>query len=471
MKPPTHLLAENIYFCKVIKIFMKKATRLAEIDSAVNKFTPVTPDHPFYVDFKDLRGDFQERKVMRILKVESNNEGNYFFDYRPNQANKTLLFLAGMRGSGKTSELAKYAKLLNSPGCFFVVTCNVDEELDMDNVQYMDILIFQLEKLLDRSGKAGLKLDNSILESMQKWFEDRVKEINTSLKGEGSAEIEMDSAQTFPGLFARLLGITAKLKLGLSGSRERAETIRTNFKNRFIDFSTKFNTFIEQTNEQLRRQNLGQEVLFIVDGLEKTMSSDTRRKIILDESNRIRQIKANTIFTLPIELMKEEPRIRNFSEIITFPFIKVKERDGTTVAPALEKLMEFVFNRIDSRLIDDPSTIELAINHSGGSPRQLLRIIEHANWRADDSQGKITRRNIEDAIDELGNNLARYLEPEDFELLKVLKKDLAAGTPIGFSSKIQGLLEKEVIFEYNDGSYKCVNPLLERSKLYMHHVS
>jgi len=167
---------------------------------------------------------------MRILKVESNSEGGYFFDHRPNQANKTLLFLAGMRGSGKTSELAKYAKMLNSPGCFFVVTCNVDEELDVDNIQYMDILIFHLEKLLDLSGKAGLNLDNSIVDSMQKWFEDRVKEINTSLKGERSAEIEMDSTQTFPGLLARLLGITAKLKLGLSVSRERAETIRTNLK-------------------------------------------------------------------------------------------------------------------------------------------------------------------------------------------------------------------------------------------------
>jgi len=450
---------------------MKKATRLAEIDSAVNKFTPVTPDHPFYVDFKDLRGDFQERKVMRILKVEVNPDGSYIFDFRPNQANKTLLFLAGMRGLGKTSELAKYAKLLNSPGCFFVVTCNVDEELDMDNVQYMDVLIFQLEKLLSLAGKAGLKLDEGILKSMQKWFEDRVKEINTSLKGEGSAEIEVDSAQTIPGLFAKLLGITAKLKLGLSGSRERAETIRTNFKNRFIDFSIKFNTFIEQTNEQLRRQQIGQEVLFIVDGLEKTMSADTRRKIILDESNRIRQIKANTIFTLPIELMKEEQRIRNFSEIITFPFIKVKERDGKMVAPAMEKLREFVFKRIDSRLFDDASTVDVAIHHSGGSPRQLLRIIEHANWRADDSLGIITQRNMEDAIDELGNNIARYLEPEDFILLKELKSELIAGNPIGFNSKIQGLLEKEVIFEYNDGTYKCVNPLLERSKLYLHHVS
>ena len=452
---------------------MKKAKRLSEIDAAVDKFTPVTPDHPFYTDFKNLRGDFQERKVMRILNVETTGEGRYIFDYRPNQANKTLLFLAGMRGSGKTSELAKYAKQLHSPDCFFVVTCNVDEELDMDNVQYMDILIFQLEKLLNMSDKAGINLDKGILSSMQKWFEDRVKEINTSLKASGSAEIELDTGKisSVTGLFSRILGLTAKVKTGLSGSRERADTIRTSFKNRFLDFSTKFNTFIEQTNEQLRRQNVAREVLFIVDGLEKTMSSDTRRKIILEESNRIRQIKANTIFTLPIELMKEEQRIRNFSEIITFPFIKVKERTGAPVEAATEKLSEFVTKRIDRNLFDKTKTIDVAIEYSGGSPRQLLRIIEQANWRADDKAGRITLKNMTGAIDELGNSIARYLEPEDFELLRALKKDLMAGNPIGFNSQIQGLLEKEVIFEYNDGTYKCVNPLLERSKLYKHNVS
>ena len=336
----------------------------------------------------------------------------------------------------------------------------------------MDILIFQLEKLLLLSDKVGLKLDKGILDSMHKWFADRVKEINNTLKASGSAEIEFDTGKvsSISGIFSKILGLTAKVKVGLSGSHQRAETIRTNFKNRFLDFSIKFNTFVEQTAEQLRKQNLAKEILFIVDGLEKTMSADTRRKIILEESNRIRQIRANSIFTLPIELMKEEQLIRNFSEIITFPFIKIKERDGNAVVKAMDKFRGFVSNRIDNSLFDHPATIDLAIEHSGGSPRQLLRIIEQANWQVDETVGMITRTNLDKAIDKLGNNMARYLNPEDFELLKKIKKDLDADVPIGFNNTIQGLLEKEVIFEYNDGTYKCVNPLLERSKLYKHHV-
>ncbi len=148
---------------------MQKAIQLNGIDAAVNKFMPVTPDHEFYVDFTNLRGDFQEQDVVRMLNVSTVN-GPYQFDYQPNEFNKTLLFLAGMRGSGKTSELAKYAERLHSPDCFFVITCNIDTELDMDNVQYMDILVFQLEKLLEKAAEADLSISDSILESMNEWF-------------------------------------------------------------------------------------------------------------------------------------------------------------------------------------------------------------------------------------------------------------------------------------------------------------
>lgn len=450
---------------------MQKATRMEEIDAAVNKFEPVTPGHEFYVNFENLRGTFQERRVMRILNTTF-KDGGYQFEYHPNRYNKTLLFLAGMRGSGKTSELAKYCQLLDSPKCFFVVTCNVDSELDMNNVQYMDILIYQLEKLLQKAEQVNLSIDDAILESMNIWFQERVREINRNLKAEGSVELEVgnENPVSFSGLLGKLLGITAKLKAGLSGSYERADAIRTNIKNRFSDFSIKFNAFIDQTNEQLRRENKGREVLFIVDGLEKTMTAETRRAIILNESNRIRQIKANTIFTLPIELMKEEQLIRSSGEVVTFPFIKIEERDGSEVREAFERFEEFVCKRVERSLFDSSETIHLAIRYSGGSPRQLLRIIEQATWELDTNASQITKEAVENAIEQMGNATARYLEPADFELLKAIKSDLELGNPIGFDSGIQSLLEKEIIFEYNDGTYKRVNPILEQSKLYRYRV-
>ncbi|MDZ7876204.1 MAG: hypothetical protein U5L45_00960 [Saprospiraceae bacterium] len=47
-----------------------------------------------------------------------------------------------MRGSGKTSELEKIAQKLHNKDCFFCVTCNLDEGHDKNDLEYMDILIF-----------------------------------------------------------------------------------------------------------------------------------------------------------------------------------------------------------------------------------------------------------------------------------------------------------------------------------------
>ena len=135
----------TIFQLNIYNMQHKQALILDDIDSVVNRFQAVTPDSPFYVNFEDLRGNFQEKEVLRALNVKV-SKGVYAFTNAKNYDNKTLLFLAGMRGSGKTSELSRYAKNLNKPECFFVITCNIDQGLDMDKVEYMDILIFSIRK-------------------------------------------------------------------------------------------------------------------------------------------------------------------------------------------------------------------------------------------------------------------------------------------------------------------------------------
>ncbi|MDX2284355.1 MAG: hypothetical protein NW241_09340 [Bacteroidia bacterium] len=446
---------------------MRKATHINEIDQAVNKFEPVPFGHEFYTDFDGVRGDFQMQQLCRILNITKEGD-EYVFNADLNRSNKTFLFLAGMRGTGKTSELAKYAKLFSGPRCFFTVVCNIDKELDMDKVQYMDVLIFQLQKLVEQADEAGLNVDAGIVNSMNNWFRERVKEINKSLTVSGSAEIEFDPGQTGIGgrVLSVLLGVTAKLKAGLQGSAERADKIRESFKNNFTDYAPKFNEFMEEVNRKLQKQGIAREVLFIIDGLEKTFTAEQRRRLILEESNRILKIKANTIFTLPVELIKEEAIIRQFSDVVIFPFIKVEERDGTPVAEAVERYKEFVCKRIDRSLFESEAVIEKAIRYSGGSPLQLLRILETANWSLAEGQAVLDMAAIDKSIARLANQIGRNVEEKEIALLKQLEQDLADGKSIGLKTELQPLLEKNYVFEYNDGSYKAINPLVKASAYY-----
>ncbi len=187
----------------------KKANSLAEVDNAVRLDVPINSDHEFFIDFADVRGDFEEKMIYKTLNV---NPKTFVFNREINKANKVILFLAGMRGSGKTSELTRIAKNLNNKDCFLCVTCNLDDGLDINDMEYMDILIFQLERLFEVIDKKKVKLDNDIIASLYAWFGERVKEVNKVIRKEGGFEMEV-KAET-PSLFS-FLGMTAKLKASL----------------------------------------------------------------------------------------------------------------------------------------------------------------------------------------------------------------------------------------------------------------
>lgn len=445
----------------------KKANTIIEIDQAVKFNEPIGPSHSFFTDFSGLRGEFEDRIVYKNLNVRK-EEGKFLFNSSIDSSNKTILFLGGMRGSGKTSELVKYSENLNSPSCFLCVTCNIDQELDMNDLEYMDILILQLEQLTIKLSEHDLSVDEGILQRMEEWFTQRAKEIKKALKGEAVFEAGVEVKATTP--FFSLLSIFAKFKTGVTGSYERANIVRQNLKNNFIPFASIFNEFIQETNLSLRDNDIAQEILFIVDGLEKTMSADTRKRIIIEEQNRIDKIKAYTIFTLPIELMNERQSLNQFSSVEAFPFVKLIERDGAKNEAAFSRFREFVYKRIDKKLFVNEDIVNKAINYSGGSPRELLRILEMTAFFVDDDVTTIDEKALDKALDRLAKQTAQYITKEMFVKMKEIVENNKHLRETEYDSTMQSLLEKTYVMEYNSGSYKRINPILELSNLYQQNV-
>ncbi len=441
-----------------------RALTMSQVDNAVRFDVPIPANHPFYTDFADVRGDFEDRMIYKALNV---NPKTFVFDRQANSDNKSLIFLAGMRGSGKTSELAKVTAKLHRSEAFFCITCNLDVGLDVSNMEYMDVLVFQLERLFEELDKqGGIKLETPIIESLQQWFGERVKEANKLIKKEGGLEIEI-KAET-PSLLS-FLGLAGKLKANLVGTRENADKVRTVLKNNFREFAAKFNEFIEYVNMVLRRNGQAQELLFVVDGLEKVATKALRYKIVIEENNRFRQIKANTIFTLPIELMAETQRLyAQSNNVIAFPFVKLRERTGEVVEAAVDKFTEFIYKRLDRSLFDGEATVRRAVLYGGGSPRELLRVLEYANLYADDL---IDGPALDKAIKKLAAQTSQYLTEGDLKVLKELKLANEVGDPVPFNAHYQDLLEKLIVLEYNDGTYKRVNPVVEESQLYQRYVN
>lgn len=443
----------------------KKATSLREINSAVQFNEPIGPDHPYYTDFSKVRGDFEEQVIYKSFNVHPKT---FKYSLASNRQNKILLFLGGMRGSGKTSEIAKYVKNMHHSECFYCVVCNIDQELDINDMEYMDILILQLEMLTVQLAKDGIKVKKDTIQSLEKWFEERVEEINKNIGG--TINIETGVGVKKDGLWSKLLGIFGGLKMGVKGSFDRSVQVRSAFKNHFNDFAFKANEFIFSINDILKEKGIAKEVFFVIDGLEKTNTMEIRRKIILDESNRIKEIKANTLFTLPIELASERRHIDKFSIVEHFPFIKIIERNGTPITEAYEKFKEFVYKRIDKSLFDNEETVEKAIKYGGGAPRELLRILKSANLYANEDVGVITEYNLDKALRRLANQIAQYLTKEDWNELRSIAEDNRTGRETLYHHRIANLIEQIIVLEYNDGTYKRIHPLLELSAAYKQEI-
>ncbi|REC52662.1 MULTISPECIES: hypothetical protein [Chryseobacterium] len=446
----------------------KKAFNIEEVDQAVKFNEVIAPDHEFFTDFSGLRGEFEDRIVYRNMNVTKRN-GLYQFNTANNSSNKSLLFLGGMRGSGKTSELAKYAKNLHNPECFYCITCNIDVELDINELEYMDILILQLEKLTQKLAEDDVNVDSGIKDKMQKWFSQREIEIKKELKSEAGIETEVGVSTKNP--FFNLLSIVAKFKASVTGSMERADVTRKNLKNNFINFANIFNEYIEEVNVAIREENRGKEVLFIVDGLEKTMSSETRRKIIIEEQNRIEKIKAYTIFTLPIELISQRPNLTQFSTVECFPFVKISERDGTKNEDAYQRFREFVYKRIDKSIFAEEDLVNDAIYYSGGSPRQLLQILEISAFFVEDDATQINRTALQKGLQRLANQTSQFVEMPMIDKLKQINENNAKGIDTPYDEILQKMLENLYVLEYNSGTYKRPNPILELTNLYKQYVA
>jgi hypothetical protein len=155
---------------------------------------------------------------------------------------------------------------------------------------------------------------------------------------------------------------------------------------------------------------------------------------------------------------------------VSFPFVKIREKNGTIVEQAVSRFQEFIYRRIDANLFDNPATVRKAILYGGGSPRELLRLLEYANMFADEDENKIYLKDLDKGIRKLAAETSQYVSSKDLAKLKTLKEANDANKPIAFDEDWQDLLEKLIILEYNDGTYKRVNPIVEDSPLYKQYV-
>jgi len=418
----------------------RKAIDFYDIQDAVAFNIPVDSNNPFYTDFTPYRTDFTDKKIFKHLNINPNtNRCN------PLKSAKKI-FLSGYRGTGKTSELLSLKEKIDSTKCYFTIFVDISEEnLDTSNIETVDILILMLKTMIERLKVLGADVRDETISDFYEWYKSKIiTEVNRSVKGSTQIEVGLKTDNTLLGF----IGLVANTQAKLQGSNESKTVIRREINNNFSMFGRRFNEFILSLVSQFRDKGHYQDILFILDGFEKIGSLADRKKILVDDSNKLTIVKAHMIITLPIELFTEKNRLNHFSITENFPLVDL----GIEGAKACFRA--FILKRIDEKLFAEGS-IEKIIEFGAGHPRQTLQIINRAYVEAEGEL--IDMASVNKSIEILGAEMSKVSDEEIEVLKKVKRKEVIAESDV-----YTALKSKNIIFQYNSSSESdIVNPIVD----------
>jgi hypothetical protein len=286
------------------------------------------------------------------------------------------------------------------------------------------------------------------LQPLYDWF--RSTELTRLSEHALNAEVKTGAeAQLSVPLLCKLFAsVTTSFR---TGATYRSE-IRDKIRNSYGQLAEAFNNFLRFSEQSLKTKSGIDRVLFVLDGTDKLRDDDSRRLFDTDVAQML-QVDALILYTAPLHLAYES-NIGGRLDHFFLPMIKINERDGSECDAGRRALRDLLLRRADRKLFADDETLLTLIEHCGGHPRELLRLLKYCCEFADEG---IDRAVAGKAIDALAGEYRRFLGPEDYALLVAKDADEQHG---GNDERSKKLLYSLALLEYNGGSWQRSHPVV-----------
>lgn len=403
-----------------------------------------------YVDTQAARGS--ERNFGRLARnLGWNPDSNGFIA----PAQRHMLFF-GHIGSGKSTELNRYAKRLDDAGHYYVVDIHIVTKLDRNNLQYAESLLVMTEALLERLHADGYDLDEATLTPVREWFAQAIRTYENRKELTAEVKTGIEAGSGIPGLVKAIASLTAGFKAGATYKTEW----RLDIRNRFSELARAVNNLLRATEAVLRTARRAERIVFIIDGTDQLRGEDTRQFFVLDVEQLL-AIQALVVYAAPLH-MQYEGMLTGKLVTLTLPMVKLHEQDGTPCQAGLSAMRELLLRRADRSLFTSDAEIDRLVLACGGHPRELLRLLARCCEFADEA---IDGRTVDRAIAQLASEYRRFLELDDYRLLRKIDAD---DVQAGDEDRMRRLLYRLAIMEYNDGSWRRSHPVVRTLAGYLH---
>ncbi|MCD6011460.1 MAG: hypothetical protein K0Q79_1322 [Flavipsychrobacter sp.] len=393
-----------------------------------------------YVDFDGVRSDTFRTLMFHlgILNGRLNEDAGY-----------AKMLYTGHTGSGKSTELVKLHHRLNKPEQYFSIYIDVEEYIQISDFKSEDLMVLLIASMVNELEKHNI---NYAVPSLQKiaddWLSDKEvnEEIKSKLETEGGAEAEIGT-----GGLLRFFSAKAFIKSIFSYGSQTSTTVRRKIEEKQGDYIISLNNALLEIRKDIRRSGNGQEIVFIVDGLEKLRWGryDMYTRTFFQNARLINELNASLICSVPIDTLYDSKTSRVLStyQHYTLPLIPINLATSSLFS-------QIITRRIDHDTFFEEGVLDYCVQQSGGSPRQLIRIVEMALANSEPDSFRINRANSEKACKKLGLDLLRRLTSVHVDILK--SRDYNRADPV-----ILDLLFSLALMEYNgEQNNRQPNPLL-----------
>jgi hypothetical protein len=340
----------------------------------------------------------------------------------------------------------------------FMLYLDIREHLDPLDVDYTDLFLLVSRQILEALRKEEVSLRPELLRDVENWFREVTKE--TEKKVELSGEVKAQAKAGFS--FASFLGLLTEFLGHVKAGSAQKVTTRLKLDSSISQLLNYTNVLLTAASDALRKAGKPCQILVMFDNLDRVPREKSER-LFFDHGSSLQALACHVIYTVPIETYYSRRRLESvFPRRDILPNVRL--RAGKSSArpnqAGMDALREIVGRRIDVPTLMQPPTLgEHFIHLSGGSVRQLIRLLSEAVLSAQArSLAVIDREALEDAARNLRHDFVRMLTSSDYELLartsttNDIEKDLAH----------MELLSNLAIMEYNgEEVWYDVNPLIE----------
>jgi hypothetical protein len=425
-------------------------TTIWEVDRQLKFNEPLTENDPRYVHTEAGRGDFSFGPLLKTLGV---NPVDLQLMLPPD---KVYCVFCGHRGCGKSTELRRLRVRLDDPARFFVVFLDATVDLDPHNLRYADVLLALAKQLFGQLQAKGLPIPQVFLSNLETWFSERIAsnektkalaaEIKTGVSGEGG----------IPFLFKLFGELTNAIRINSTYKEELRSVVR----NSFTQFADAFNLFIGAVEDEIKRADRGRKLLFIIDDTDRLTGEDSKR-FFIEDVHQLQLIKSNFVYYAPIHLLLNNIQVHQSFDHFILPMIKLETKGGAgRFDPGYEVLRDMVYKRADRSLFDADSTVDTIIQHSGGNPRELMKILHYAFQRTETD--RFDQEAVDKAIDDLATDYRRILDTDDYRILYEIDQSPDSDST---SERVRFLLYNLALLEYN-GYWRHSHPVVRRLAAY-----